>query len=335
MRFAIALAALLLGSIPAAAQCPIPPAQSAGIQFFLGIEPSDSPLDVWCRLQALDGDYRVNVLFPTVEAHRTFETRFDRTPSRPKEELAVFIQSLLPIERGPSADEAGMKFSEVLKNSVQGISARTPNGDLLGLPSAYPNSSVMALWEPISLRVRPVTIAGAEFNLVVNFKPSVGRLLMSLEGHAEALILNGWRGNMMDTSNTCPDTIPLCKELPEVVRLYTAWSVESVVLEAFAPSLSGPAIQIFNQIYTDNRSYVRSTNLADFRADLGAIDLEAFDGARVLRAKAYADPNGVAGAQRIRIRWGEREGTENSYSTLLAKWALQARQALVLSYPSQ
>lgn len=327
---------MTLGAAGAMAANCTPPAEpeGQGIRFLLGIQPSDGILDVWCRIQAVPGNYRVNVLFPAHKAHRSFEASFDGSRSRPKEELANFIRSLLPTKDGKMTDEQGMAFPAVLGTSVQAQAPEAPDGQGIGVPKALPGSDVIALWEPVVLRVRPLKIADAEFTLLVTFRPSAARFLMGLTGSAERFQVQGYKSRVLgpDGVSGCPKRIPSCDKLPEVVSLDTAWIVDSVKLEASGGGLSRAAATVLGQLVEDNRSYVGSNTMQRFSAPYGEGEVNADDGVREVLALATGDLQRAAGTQTIEVLWRERRNSKGTYATNLADWLKQVREQLVYQY---
>lgn len=331
-----AMACALTTSPVEAANC-TPPAEpeAQGIRFLLGIQPSDGILDVWCRIQAVPGNFRVNVLFPGPGAHKSFDTSFDGARSRPREELAGFIRGLLPTSKGPSEDEAGMKWPEVLGSNVQAKAASAPDGQALGIPSAVPGSSSIALWAPVVLRVKPLRLGGSEFTLIVSFKPSAARFLMALTGSAERFKVKGLRSRVLTSGyfgGGCPSTIPDCKGLPDIIEMDTAWLVDSVQIEATGGGLSRAALEVFSQLAEDNKPFLQYNTMPRFAAPYGEAEVTGEDGARELAAIATGDENRAAGTQSIRVRWRERPNTKTTYAATLADWMRQARASLVLQY---
>lgn len=341
MRILAAALFLVLSTFGAQAACEVPPVEpSAGIHYFLNIQPSDGILDVWCRLQTLQGQYKVNVYFERIKAHRSFEVAFDGTPSHDRIELASFIQSLLPTAGGQKAiDENGMNFSLALERVVQGAAAQTPDNQDLGIPTQFDGSKSVAFWEKVALRIKPVTIGGIEFTLTVNFRPAVGRLMMALNGQAEDLVLRGWHEFVLREAGpgreNCPKNVPDCKDLGDVIDLHTAWVVESVLLEAYGSGLSATAMAILGQIEAENDEWITSSNMKRFEPTTGEASIDASDKSREVRARADGDPKRTAGTQAIRILWNEVPKSRLTYTFALQDYARQIRESMVLQSATQ
>ncbi len=331
------IAAAAAFSSPATAATCAPPAEPEvqGIRFLLGIQPSDGILDVWCRIQALSGDYRINVLFPGPKAHKSFDATFDGKRSRSREELASFIRGLLPTGPGPKADGAGMKWPEVLATNVQAMAPTAPDGQGLGIPAVVPGASSIALWAPIVLRVKPLKLGDGEFTLIVSFKPSAARLLMAMTGSAERFQVQGWRNRVLTTGffmGSCPATIPSCKELPDVVPMETAWLVDSVRIEASGGGLSRTALTVLGNLAEENKPFLQNNSMPRFSPMYGEAEIIAEDGSREVQAVAVGDENRASGTQSIVVQWRERPNSKTTYAMTLANWMREARAALVLQY---
>jgi len=324
---------------PALAACTAPAAPAGdGIHFLLGIQPSDGLLDVWCRVQALRGQYKVDIFFPEVGAHKSFTTTFDGQGSHSREELGQFIRTLLPTTDGPAKDENGMAFPQVLTVVAQASAAQAPDGQPLGVPDSVPGSKAIALWQTVVLRIKPIRMGNADFTLLVGFRPSSARFLMSLLGAAERFQVQGYKRRVVSSGyfGKCPATVPSCKDLPDVVDLDTAWLFDSVTLRAEGGGLSGAAMTVLNQLAEDNHSFLRSNNLQSFEAPTGAAEVAATDNTREMKATAEPDPNGATGTQTITVTWREQRNAKGTYAASLAEWLKAERQDLVLHYgPTQ
>lgn len=326
---------------PAAAQACKAPADSGyqGIRFFLGIEPSDGILDVWCRIQSLKGKTRVRIEFPAVGAGRTTEFEFTGSPTLPREALASYIQSLLPARAdAPARDPIdGMPFAAALDGIVQAAATRTPDGQMLGLPTAWPSSKALALWQPVILRARPLYIGGKEFALGVLFKPSPGRFLMSVQGQSEQFILKAPNSRTMRfkkflDNEECSGLIPACKDLGETLDVHTAWVVDQVMLIAEGGNLSGATQVLFPQIASSNHNWVEYNSMRRFSVPHGEAEVEARDGARELQALAIGDDAKITGTSKITVIWKERPNVKGTYASNLYDWTQKTRSSLLLNY---
>lgn len=344
MRILATMIFILFGGAAAHAACDAPaPEPHDGIQFFMGIQPSDDPLDVWCRLQSLTGSYKVDVWFnrKEVDAHRFFPVTFDGTPSHERGELAEFIQSVVPSGPVPFKDENGQNFQLVLNRSTQLQARMSPDGDPLGVPAQYDIARDMVLWEPMALRIEPVNIDGVSFRVTVSFRPSVGRALQAVSGTAEDLILKGWHEYVLRDAGPanergCPDAIPDCTSLGDQIDLHTAWTVSSVLIEARGKNLSAAALSILSGIEVANKKWITTgQSMAGFDPAWGQASFDADDGARRVRARADGDPDHSGGSQVIRILWDELPKAKTTYHAALDAYADQFRANLVFNAPTQ
>lgn len=343
MKLLLAGMFFFAGTFAAAAACDAPATQSNDrIQFFLGIEPSDGPLDVWCRIQSLQGAFKVNVWFPAkeVNAHKSMDVVFDGTPSRDRMEFATFLQSILPTTAETIRGENGADFGIVLESAVQGLADRAKDGQELGFSSKYDMSREIALWEPMTLRVRPVMIAGIEFTLEVSFKPSVGRFIEALEGHADDLILRGYHERVLRNAGvvrtSCPPEVPDCLDLPkDVIDLHAPWVLQDVIIRADGKSLSAAAISVLGNIEAQYRDLMGFSIMQQFKPTVGDARFEVSTVNREILARADADPDGTSGSSNVRVMWRERPQTPTTYDSALRAYALSAREAMVLTSAEQ
>lgn len=346
MRFLLSVAILLLGAQAAMATCELPPAQPSpdGINYIMGIEPSDGILDVWCRFQALRGDYKITVLFPgrdgaEIGAKKSLDVSFDGTFSQDRIEFATFIQSLLPMTDRSAMDEFGKDFGLVLEDAVQGLAVKTPGGEPLGIPPAYDFADELILWQPIAIRIEPLNMAGVDFTLSIRFEPNVGRYLMQVNGQAEDLILRGWHANVLRRAgparDSCPPTIPQCADFGDVIDVRTAWVVNNVVLEAKGSGLSAAAMTVLGQIVADNSENVHGNPLRNFSPTKGQASFDITGTAREILLRADGDRTGATGTKAIRVMWHERFDSQFSYAYALADYGRRAREAMVMANPVQ
>lgn len=339
--------AFFLAAGTAHAQCPVPAdPPDDGVRFFLGMQPSDGPLDVWCRLQALNGKYRLDVSFSDFAngpsdfgPHRAFDMEFSGRPERPRRELADLIQSLLPTGDGPPKDENGQAFPAVLAKTVQGTAAKTPDGQALGLPPDYPRSRELFLASPLTIRLRTLKMAGSDFTLEVYFKPSVARFMMALSGQAEDLTFAAWKGRVVQGSmiGECGSAVPDCKGLPDVLRVHAAWQFDRVIIRSDPGTrLSATAMTLLGQIAADNARFVSENTMDRFDPAVGDGRIAATDGVREVIAVSEPDGSGTAGSRGVKAMWREKpEKPKQTYAGRMAEWAAQARRSLVLAYPGR
>lgn len=231
-------------------QCIAPDYSKAGHPtWFLDIYPMDDLIAVWCRIQKLPGNIKFNILFPVTNVHRSWETSFES--GLPPEQIHKIVQSLLPLKDGPAADENGMEFHKVLQKVIQLQAPEAPSGFTFGFPSDHPSSREMVLWEPITLRVRPVVLAGQEFVLSVNLKPSLGMLALALQKQATDLTFHGWKGRMNTggfLGTTCSSQFPDCEAVPEIASFHAPWIVYSVRLDTTGENMTQSAVAIMNKL---------------------------------------------------------------------------------------
>lgn len=316
---ALAFAVCLSAAGPASATpCNIPVKQPRyGMKFFLDIHPTDGPLEAWCRLQRLTGEYRVNIAFMDTGAHRTREIAFDGQQSLPQEDFLYFLQSLLPIQDGPAKDPDGMPFPKVLERAVQGGASLTPNGVDLSMPDIWPGAKATFLWERMAIRVRPVKIGGGDFAVSVVFKPSRGRFVRQINGQETAFLFHGWRGRL-DTGNAiigkkCSDLVPYCAELPDVVPIYGSWVLDEIVLEAEGETLSNVAEYVLKALVSSNAGHQISSNIDRFDPVAGTAKVEIKTGPMLILGEAFRHKTKI-GTGRILIRYKEREDIPGSFA---------------------
>ena len=348
---------LMFAVAPAQAACNAPKVDDGdAVKFFLGIEPSDDILDVWCRIQRLPaGTYKIDVQFPDQDAksgdewpHRFFETKFDGTASQDREVLASFIRSLFPAGKAQEVDAQGQAFPHLLKNTVQGMAPKTLDEQPLGLPPDAVWANELVFWNPVNLRVKSVHLADADFLLTITFKPQVGRWFSIMQKQSEDLSIRGAIERVVGgaAATSCPDGIPNCPALVAArdaiaanniedpaktsVPLHTAWVVEAVFLEARGGRLSPTVLTLFNTIKKDNRAWVAEDTMDRFEPTVGEANLVAISGPREVIAIAKGDPNRSTGTDRLRVVWHERLISKDSYVARLAEGATQVRDYIVL-----
>lgn len=331
--------ALLVASSPARADCvPATPATGA-LPFLFGIEPSDTPLDVWCRVQRglPAGEYEMNVFFGGAKVGRTTKIAFDGTTSRSKEDFAVYLQSLLPTTLVDL--DSGTSFPQVLENVVQASAGKTGDGTVLGLPEPYARSKDLVLWEPLSIGIKPVNLGGVMFKMFVTFKPSAGQFFAGLDGQGESMVFKGWHDYVLrhvdPSAGRCSALIPSCEDLGETIPLRAAWVLDSVALVADGRRLSEAAYMVLGGIEKGNRDSVKSSNLRRFDPTVGAGQVTVVQGARSIEAKAVGSKDKTSGTSSISVVYREDPKNKASYRYGLEDYAAKFRNALISAYPDQ
>lgn len=293
---------------PVGSNCIAPDySRSVQIPWFLGLHPSDDLLTAFCRIQQIPGDVRFNIMFPTYQVHRSWDTSFEGQ-HLPATQIVRLVQSVLPMTDGAAKDENGMEFHRVLKSVVQLQAASTPSGRDLGFAPEHPAAKELVLWEPIILRVKPIVMAGQEFTMTVVLKPNLGLLALGLQGKATDVRFKGWKGRMEMGGmfgKGCSDAIPACKDLPESPIFHAPWLVSSVSLDASGTNMSNTAVAILDRLaaYKGSRSHTKSFNPAT-----GEGLLITDDTMSKLEMRAKGSPGGTT---KIQIKW---EPTDNPMS---------------------
>lgn len=336
----LAGAAALLSGTSAQAQSapPAPQAQqrcaapnyssSASLQWFLGINPRDSLVQVWCRLQAVPGNVRFNVLFLGTQAHRSWDTSFQGADNGP-EKIVEIVQSLIPTADGPVKDDKGMPFGRVLQNVVQLAAEQAPDKTSLGFATTHPAAKELVLWEPLVLRVKPVSLAGQEFTLKILMKPNLGWLAYGLQDPRYDLRFRGWSKRMdMGTGSLfgggCSDMIPFCENVGELPTFHAPWIVEQVILQADGEAMTPSAIAIANQLVTNYSNFLPAGNgLGFFDEKEGRGTLTITDDASQIE---FTAEGGSSGTSMIRITYGEVKG-KNSVAKYLKEYGDRYRAA--------
>jgi hypothetical protein len=348
----LALGGLLaLAAAPATAGCALPPPDGDQLPFFAQIQPSDSPLDVWCRLHTLlpAGVYKAKVILAApsrkmfegkFRAERTVDIRIDKAEPDPRMQVATLIQSLFPTKPGAQAkDKDGQPFPLALEWTVQGTAPTTPDAPEsqgLGLPSAYPSSKNYALWMPMALKLAPVRLFDQDFHLQVTFRPHVTRLIDAFEGQAERFILKAAADKALPFSETsgCPqDRAPDCKGAPPVLDVYTAWVVDTVSLtSAKQGGLSKTTEDLTAWLLQLPVKPSSNTMTSEYTATEGKGKLEFRTKTRELALRASGDPNKASGTRLIEIIWSELPKAKGGVWTSLEDKARVLRDQLVLRY---
>jgi hypothetical protein len=301
---------------------------SASLQWFLGINPRDNLVQVWCRLQKLPGNVRFNVLFLGTQAHRSWNTSFEGANYGP-EKIVDIVQSLIPTAEGPVKDENGMPFGRVLKNVVQLAAEQATDKTILGFAQSHPAAKELVLWEPLVLRVKPVALAGQEFTLKILLKPNLGWLAYGLQDPRFDLRFQGWSKRMeMGTGalfgGGCSDLIPFCDGIGEVATFHAPWVVDQVILQADGEAMTASAITIANQLVTNYSNFLPGGNgLGFFDEKEGRGTLTISDD--VSQIEFQAD-GGASGTTMIKLTYSEIKGA-NSVAKHLKDYGERYRAA--------
>lgn len=319
----IAAAGLLALAACTAAEAACPAPFAPDRVFFKGISPSDGPLEVWCRIQSVPGEYVVDAYFADTNVHRARKFTFlGQGRELGPEVLQEFIQSMIPYQDGPAIDSDGMAFSRVLQRVVQGSASATPSKPSYQL-SAPPQSlagRAAMLWETFALRVKPINIDGTDFALTVKFQPSPGRLLYETQSGMPGLVVGGWRErlNLGDYFNkSCSPMIPACKDLPEIVPIHFAMAVEKVILQADGEDLSNAADKVLKRIDATTPGTKVGTDPNTFDPVRGTAKREISDLPFVVTVEAMAE-NGRPRTAKLTVVWEQRQGQGLSYAERLS-----------------
>jgi hypothetical protein len=319
----IALALLTLSPIEASAQAPnaatptptptqsdcIYPAYPEGtqIKWFLNLSPQDDLMTAWCRIQSLRGEIKFNILFPTTQATKTWDTTFDS--SLPAARIVEIVQSLLPMDPKIRTNKGVENFEKVLENVVQLKADRAPDNSVLSFPDNHPAANELVLWEPIVLRVKPILLSGQEFTMYLKLRPDVGFLALGLQGQATAIQLKGWKGRIPlgnFFSGDCSSYIPNCKDLPETVTFHTPWIVSGVELVATGETMTASALNIADQLLRSNSAAVPPISpLKGFNSKTGQLTFNLKDHLTDLHFEATGSPSGT---KKIVIRYTASKG---------------------------
>jgi hypothetical protein len=335
---AVSAAALLGASSAARADCVPSNRPSSTLQFILGIEPSDTPLDVWCRLQTRlpAGDYEMNIYFGGAKVGKTTKISFNGSPSRSKEDFAVYLQSLLPTSL-VDVDE-GNAFPQVLEHVVQAQAARAQDGSVIALPAPYARSAELVLWEPMSINVKEINLGGVMFKMYISFRPSAGQFFAGLEGKGESLVVKGWHDYVLrhvePVSGECNEVIPACTGFGDNIPIRTAWILDSVTLVAEGKRLSEGAYMVLSGIEAQNKKSSRSS-LRRFDPTVGAGAVSASMGARSIEATAFGAKDKTSGTSKITVVYKENPKDKTSYRYMMDDYAEKFRNALIRAYPDQ
>lgn len=328
MPLSYAQAQAVAPSTPSSQQC-VAPDYSAdrSLSWFLGINPRDSLVAVWCRLQTLPGAIRFNVLFLNTQAHRSWDTSFQGAGNGP-EKIVEIVQSLMPEKNGPVKDDNGMPFGRVLQKVVQLAADSAPDGTTLGFATTHPAAKELVLWEPIVLRVRPVSLAGQEFTLKILLRPDLGWLAYGLQDPRFDLRFKGWSGRMdIGTGGLfgggCSDAVPFCENMDEMPVFHAPWIVEQVILEAEGESMTAAAVTIANQLATSYSNFIPRGSELGFDTNTGQGTLRVTDNISTVE---FAAEGSSSGTKHIKITYQEN-GDASSVASHLKGVAERFRAA--------
>lgn len=287
----------------------------AQIKWFINLSPQDDLMTAWCRVQSLRGEVKFNILFPTTQATKTWDTTFDN--SLPAGRIIEIVQSLLPMDPRVRTNKGVENFEKVLENVVQLKAARAPDNSVLDFPDNHPAANELVLWEPIVLRVKPILLSGQEFTMYLKLRPDVGFLALGLQGQATDVQLKGWKGRIPlgnFFSGDCSAYIPDCKNLPETVNFHTPWIVSGVELVATGETMTAAALNIADQILRSNSAAVPPISpLKGFNSKTGQLIFNLKDHITDLHFEATGSPSGT---KKIVIRYTASKGPNGMTSAL-------------------
>lgn len=282
--------------------------QNGRMQWFLGLGPQDNLPAAWCRIQALPGNVRFNILFPNTKADRSWDTNF-QGGKYPPQRIVDLVQEIVPAKDGPVVDDKGKPFGRVLNNVVQLAAPFAPDNSQLGFASDHPAAKELVLWEPVVLRVKPVVLAGQEFVLKVVLKPNLGLLALSMPNPAQDIRINGFKARMPIGSmfgGTCSEQIPFCKDLPDSPQVHIPWLVDQVILEADGEGMTAAAVNVANALANSYAMFMQHKNdLIGFDRNTGQGTFRLTDGASVIEFTAIGGPSGTS---KIKIDYKETPG---------------------------
>ncbi len=261
---AYAQAAPSANAVKQASDCVLPRGDTDGrINWFLGLSPTDDLLTTWCKLQTLQGNVTLNVLFPTTNASKSWETSFNGV-TMPAGRIVDIVQSTLPTKATALKTDEDQAFAKVLLNVAQLRAKAANDKTVLDFAPEHPAAKELALWEPLVIRVKPILLAGQQFKLFIKLKPDIGLLSLGLQKRATDVRLQGWKGRLaigtFFNGGECSATIPVCKDLPETVSFHAPWIVDAVELTATGESMTASALQIADQLLKRNASVVPQIN---------------------------------------------------------------------------
>lgn len=377
----LAMGLLLATASPALAQeqsrladgCPVtsPNAGNDQLPYWGNISPSDTPLDVWCRLQAVSGDYQVNILIgedkaltkrrqgnsayaqmfsgsdDTPSADRTFDVSFDGTARLSKQDFALMLQSLMPTSRRDVVTERGTAFAKALSKVVEldaTTSPKTSSGwtERIDLHPGYPMAKELVFWEDLAIRMKPIRHEGVDWKLSVYFKPSAGQLFAALDGIGDLLTLSGWKDDVMRghgaSRGTCSEFVPNCTGRPDVVPLLTAWKVDRVVFETTDGQLATTAQRVLNDIVAQSQSeFIKRNTMNKFTLTEGSGEVQLSDGNYKIHAIAFPKGGVEGGTGRIAILYDEQARTRDklAFANRLDEHTREFRERVFSTYARQ
>ncbi len=314
------------GPTPGQSDCIYPSYQNgAQISWFLNLTPQDDLMTAWCRIQSLRGEIKFNVLFPTTQATKTWETSFNG--NLPAARIVELIQSLMPMDPRVRANDGIENFEKVLENVVQLQAKAAPDGKTLGFATSHPAANELVLWEPLVVRVKPILLSGQQFTMYVKLMPNMGFLSLALQGKATDVQLQGWKGRIPlgnFFSGDCSAYIPNCKSLPETVSFHTPWIVQGVELVATGETMTASALNIADQLLKTNAGVVPAISpLKSFNSKTGQLTFNLTDNITNLTYIADGSPSGT---KKITIRYTAANG-QYSITSALEKLGNEYRQA--------
>lgn len=305
-----------VNSAPSKSDCIYPTYQNgAQISWFLNMSPQDDLMTAWCRLQTLRGEVRFNILFPTTQSTKTWETSFNG--DLPAARIIDIIQSVMPMDPRVRKNDGNEQFEKVLESVVQLQAKAAPDNTTLGFPKEHPAADELVLWEPLIIRVKPILLSGQQFTLFIKLMPNMGFLSLGLQGKATDIQLQGWKGRIPlgnFFSGDCSSYIPNCKPLPETVNFHAPWIVQGIELVATGDTMTASALNIADQLLKTNMSVVPPISpLKGFNSKTGQLIFNLKDNITDLHFEALGSPSGT---KKITIRYNAASGKYSLISAL-------------------
>lgn len=338
---ATAAPAVSASARPTPPACGDASADPSPVRFLLGFRPGDDLATAWCRLRAVGGERTLQVEFPDTGA-----TRYGTIDLTDGPDALDVIQRLLPVERAKSVDADGQPFPKVLRRVSAGTVAVSPSGASLGLPPAFPGADLLALWEPLVLRVGPVDHKGSPFVLELVFDPSPARYLMAGTGRWSGGALRGATRRMVGrdrpvavpllggdddgAADACPDRLPGCGALGETATFTEIWALSKVTLRSVKGDLTRTAVDLVEALEAAHPDASAAT-LRSFDPYVGRLSYTRAKSGRRLRVKA-SPPEGGYGVAKVTVEWSDTKEGPDSWSKAMDRWFRESRTALLRHY---
>ncbi|WP_310622252.1 hypothetical protein [Flexibacterium corallicola] len=226
------------------------PVKSGGIKWPLQIQLEEEFLTAVCKLRTIPGDVRLNFYFPTTDASKSWDFNFSRFDFDYKMVHSLVQATIMTNEQKISTNN-DRKLARVQNSVIQLASHETRDGVYFALEEHHKKHRQLALWLPVHVRLKPVSLFGADFVLTMRLEPNANHLALSSTGKRPGLRLYGLTkltqmgGMEMDD---CPAAIPYCSKLPKKVIFTAPWVVTGLKFVAHGENLN-------NVIKTATRSY--------------------------------------------------------------------------------